>query len=137
MPWRVEYAPETDMVVVTAAGEIRNEDATAQAAEAIRLAKQHLASLILLDYSDALSEVSLPSLYGLPDYFSRLGMPGNARLAMVLPRTRYRIEIYQFFQLVSRNAGYNLELFEAKAAAEEWLAQVPPVREHTDHPAPA
>jgi hypothetical protein len=133
MPWRVEYEPEKGMVVVTASGEIRNEDATAQAADAIRLAKRNQASLVLLDYSEALSEVSLPSLYELPDYFSQRGMPWNARVAVVLPRTRYRIETYQFFELVSRNAGYNLKLFETNAAAETWLAQAPPVRAHAAH----
>ena len=50
------------MVVITASGEIRNEDASAQAAEAFRLAEQNHASVILADYSDALAEVSLPSL---------------------------------------------------------------------------
>jgi len=137
MPWRVEYAPETGSVVVTASGEIRNEDATAQAAEALRLARRNQAGVVLIDYSDALSEVSLPSLYGLPDYFSQLGMPWNARVAVLLPRTGYRIESYQFFELVSQNAGYNIKLFETKAAAETWLAQAPPVREHAAHPAPA
>ena len=137
MPWRVDFAPETGMVVVTAAGEICNEDATAQAAEALRLAKRNQAGVVLIDYSDALSEVSLPSLYGLPDYFSQRGMPWNARVAVLLPRTGYRIETYQFFELVSQNAGYNIKLFETKAAAEEWLGQAPPVRGHADHTAPA
>src|ERR1035437_8607457 len=98
MPWRVEYVPETGLVVVTASGEIRNEDATAQAAEAFRLVKQNQVSDVLADYSDALSEVTLPSLYGLPDYYSQLGAPWHARVAVVLPRTRYRLESYEFFE---------------------------------------
>ena len=137
MPWRVDYVPETSMLVVTASGAIRNEDATAQAAEIFRLAKQNQTSVVLADYSDALSEVSLPSLYGLPDYCSQIGMPWHARVAVVLPRTRYRIESYQFLELVSHNAGYNLKLFETRDAAEQWLAQASPVREHADHPAHA
>jgi hypothetical protein len=137
MPWKVEYAPEAGMVVVTASGEIHNEDASAQAAEAFRLAEQNQTSVILADYSDALSEVSLPSLYGLPDYYSQLGVPWHARVAVVLPRTRYRIESYQFFELVCKNAGYNVQLFEDRAAAEQWLAEASPVRQHADHPAHA
>jgi hypothetical protein len=137
MPWKVGYAPETGRVVVTASGEIRNEDASAQAVEVLRLAKRNQASVVLVDYSDALSEVSLPSLYGLPDYYSQIGVPWNTRVAVVLPRTRYRLESYQFFELVCQNAGYNVKLFEARAAAEDWLAQTAPVREPAEHPAHA
>ena len=125
------------MVVVTASGEIRNEDVTPQSAEAIRLAKQNRANVVLVDYSDALLEVSLPSLYGLPDYYSQIGAPWDARVAVVLPRTRYRIESYQFFELVCKNAGYNVQLFEAREAAEQWLAQASRVWEHAEQPAHA
>ena len=129
MAWKVEYASETGTVVLTACGEIRNEDATEQATETIRLLKQNQAGLVLIDYSDALPEVSLPTLYGLPDHYSQAGAPWHARAAVVLPRTRYRIESYQFFELVCKNAGYDVKLFETRDAAEDWLAQTSPSRE--------
>lgn len=134
MPWRVEYTPETRVVVITGSGEIHNEDATAQAGEAIRLLQQNEARIVLVDYSDALSEVSLPSLYGLPDYCSQIGAPWNARIALVVPRTRYRIESYHFFETVCKNAGYNIRLFDAREAAEQWLAQTRPAQEPAVHP---
>lgn len=123
--------------MVTSSGEIRNEDARAQVEEIIRLLKQNRARVVLVDYSDALSEVSLPSLYGLPDYYTELGAPWNARIALVLPRSRYRLESYQFFELVCKNAGYNVRLFDEREAAEHWLGLGPPVREHADHAAHA
>ena len=121
------------MVIVAGAGEIRNEDAKAQAAEAIRLLKQNEASGVLVDYSEALSELSLPELYWLPDYFTTLGAPWDARVAMVLPRTRYRIDTYQFFELVFRNAGYNVKLFEERKEAEAWLAPAPQAGKREKH----
>jgi len=128
MPWRVEYLPATDVVAVIAAGEVTNEDARAQVGEVIRLLEQHRTTLVLADYAEALSEVSLPSLYGLPDHFSRCGGLWNVRVAVVMPRTRYRLETYQFFELVCKNAGYNVRLFGAREAAEEWLQQARPGR---------
>ena len=119
--------------MVTGSGEIRDEDARAQVKEIIPLLKQSHAGNVLVNYSDALSEVSLSSLYGLPDYASELGAPWHIRVAVVLPRTRYRIESYEFFQLVCQNAGYNVRLFDEREAAEDWLAQVPPVRKQADH----
>ena len=137
MPWRVEFARETGEVMVTGSGEIRDEDARAQVEKIIPLLKQSHAGSVLVNYSDALSEVSLSSLYGLPDYASELGAPWHIRVAVVLPRTRYRLESYQFFELVCQNAGYNVKLFETKEAAEQWLAQTSPGQEHADQPAHA
>ena len=135
MPWTVEYAPERRAVVVTASGEIHDEDARAQTAEALCLLKDNRASGVLVDYSDAVSEVSLSRLYGLPDYAAEFGAPWDAGVAVVLPRIPYRLESYQFLELVCKNAGYHVKLFETKEAAEHWLAQAAPVREHTDRPA--
>lgn len=137
MPCRAEYAPEAGWVVLTASGEMRDEDARALTAEAIHLLKHHQASGILVDCSDAVSEVSLSRLYRLPDYATELGAPWYARVAVVLPRSRYRLESYEFLELVCKNAGYHAKLFETKETAENWLAETAPVREHTDHPAHA
>jgi hypothetical protein len=124
MPWTVEYEPERALVVVTGAGEIKDEDATAQATEAICYLKQNHANAMLVDYSGAVSEVSPPTLYWLPDYCSELGAPWNIRVAVLLPRTQYRVESFHFFELVCKNAGYHVRLFETIEAAEAWLAEV-------------
>ncbi len=135
MSWTVEYAREKGVVEVTATGEIRDDDAAAQAAETIQLLGHNRITGVLVDYSDAVSEVSLSKLYWLPDYASEIGAPWDTRIAVVLPRKRYRLESYQFFELVSRNAGYEVKLFESKEAAEDYLAQTAPVREHAEPPA--
>jgi hypothetical protein len=125
MSWNIEYVPEKGLVAVTVSGGVDNDGVKAQTAEAIQLLKQHEASRILADYSNALSEASLPGLYCLPDYVTEQGAPWDLRLALVLPKTGYRLELYRFFELVFRNAGYNVRLFEAREPAEKWLAEVP------------
>lgn len=132
MPWNAEYEPERAVVVVTGSGVVRSEEARAQAVEVVRLLKINEASLILMDYSDAVSEVSLPELYWLSHHASSLGLPWNARLAVLLPRQQYRIDSYQFFELVFRTVGYNVKLFQERKAAENWLAP-PPVRKTEKH----
>jgi hypothetical protein len=137
MPWTVEYEPERALIVVTGSGNMSDEDATAQTTEAICFLKQNHSNAILVDYSGAVSEVSLPSLYWLPDYCSELGAPWNIRVAVLLPRTPYRLESFQFFQLVCKNAGYNVRLFEAKEAAEAWLAEAQAPAKSAAHAAQA
>ena len=116
------------MVLATGFGGVFSEDARAQAYAILGLLKRHRAHLVLVDYSDALSEVSLPELYWLSYNASSLGLPWDVRLAVLLPRKRYRIESYQFFELVFRNVGYNVKLFKERTAAENWLAPPPVAR---------
>lgn len=123
MSWTVEYLAAKQVVVIIAKGEISNQDVETQLAETIRLLKQHQASRVLADYSEALSEVSLATLYWLPDSSTQFGAPWNARMAVVMPRTRYRLETYHFLELVFRNAGYNVRLFDKLEAGENWLQQ--------------
>ena len=128
MPWTVEYVPERDMALVVATGEIFDHEARGQVAETIRLLQEHRANLALLDYAEALTEVLLSSLYWLPEYAAELGAPWNLRVAVVTPRTRFRIEMYYFFELVFNNAGYDVKLFDNKEAAGDWLGRASPVQ---------
>jgi hypothetical protein len=137
MSWTVEYAPENGMAVVTAFGEMRDEDARAQTAETVYLLKHNHAAAVVVDYSDAVLEVSLARLYWLPDYATQLGAPWDTRVAVVLPRRQYQLESYEFFTFVCKNAGYDVRLFDAIAAAENWLALSPPAPQQAAHPAHA
>ena len=134
MPWRVEYLSETNVVAISAVGEVSNEDAEAQVAEALRFLQQHQTTLVLADYTQAFSEISLPSLYGMPDHFTREGGFWNIRVAVLMPRSQYRLESYQFFELVCRNAGYNVRLFKEREAAEAWLEQARPHHAESNSP---
>jgi len=137
MPWTVEYAPDRALAVVTAFGEMRDEDARAQTFETVYLLKRNQATAVLVDYSDAVPGVSLATLYWLPDYATQLGAPWDARVAFVLPRGRDPLESRQFLPLAFKNAGYDVRLFDDKAAAENWLALAPPPPHLAAHPAHA
>ena len=119
--------------MIIGTGKITDEDAKAQVLEGTRLLKQHQTTSVLIDYSEAWSEVSLSGAYGLPDYYGELGGPWHVRVAVVAPRTGYRIETYEFLELVCKNAGYDVRLFETREAAEEWLRQASPMQKQAEH----
>jgi len=124
MAWKMKYEPARAAVTVVVTGEIRNDDARAQTAEIAGLLNRHQTKSVLLDCSEALSEMTLPELYWLADAAAELQIPWDLRVAVLAPRTRYRMESYEFFALVFRNAGYEVEVFEDREAAEDWLAPV-------------
>ncbi len=112
------------MVTLTASGTVRNGDARAQLAKSIHLLKKHDTNQVLFDLSNAVWEMSLPELYWLPDDAAALGAPWNARVAVVPPGGECRNQLCQFLELVCRNAGYEVKLFENRASAERWLTAV-------------
>ena len=128
MAWTVEYIPERDVVLLVVTSEILDEDSKAQIAEIIRLLDEHQSTLVLVDCSNAVTKASLPGLYRLPDYATELGAPWNVRVAVVIPQTRFRIETFRFFELVFRNAGYDVHLFDDRESAEAWLRRPHPLR---------
>jgi hypothetical protein len=121
MSCRVEYIPDRELVLIVATGDILDEDGRAQVVETVHLLKQHQSNLVLVDCSEAVTRASLPGLYPLPDYATELGAPWDARIAVVLPRKRFQMEMFHFFELVFRNAGYDIQLFNDRQDAEEWL----------------
>jgi len=121
------------MVLLVLTGEIVDQDMYEMLAEATRLLNEHHSILALVDCSEAAAAVSLAGIYGLPDKATALGAPWNLREAVVLPRTRLRLETYQFLALVSRNAGYDVRLLDDRKAAEEWLLAPSPIPAGTPH----
>jgi hypothetical protein len=137
MAWTVEYLAEKRMILLVVTGEIVDEDTREKVAETIRLLDEHHSHLVLVDCSSAETKASLPSLYRLPDYATELGAPWNLRTAVVVSKTRFRMETFEFFGLVCRNAGYDVCLFEDQASAEAWLQQPLSVENRAHHLASA
>jgi hypothetical protein len=133
MAWTVEYLSESELVLLSVTGEILDEDAKTQVTETIRLLNEHQSMLVLVDCSNAVAKASLPSLYRLPDYAAEVGAPWNIHVAVVVSQTRFRIETFHFFELVSRNAGYDVHLFEDREIAKAWLRQADTIRTGAHH----
>jgi hypothetical protein len=137
MPWTVEYVADKEMVLVVSRGQIKDEDLKVQLGETIRTLREHSATLALVDYAEAQSAATLPALYYLPDQATRSGAPWHLRVALVLPRSGYRLDTYRFFELVFRSAGYDVRSFDSREAAEDWLLHPPPVKRAINYPAHA
>jgi DNA-binding NarL/FixJ family response regulator len=121
--WLAAYLPEKKLVEARLIGGVTDADAKSQSERVIRLLNENQASLVLVDCLEAVSEMSYAVLYWMPRFYSQLGAPSLARIAVVLPRVPHRLESFQFYALACRNAGYNIKLCETRQAAEDWLQQ--------------
>ena len=136
MPWETKYVPDTATVVVNGSGRLCLNDAKRMAEEAARLLQENKASRVLLDCSNAHLDVKIVDVFYLPKCYDKVGMPRNARIALILPKTRQPSGLYEFYETVCRNQGYMCRLFHSQQSAEQWLQAVATVRQFESPPAP-
>jgi len=123
MPCDVKHVPDTNTVEVIGYGKLTSQEAVRATEEASRLLNENGATRVLCDYCDAVTEVTTVDIHWLPQYQEKLGAPKNIRIGLVLPKTGYRIEDFQFYETVCRNRGYNCRAFGSREAAAKWLDQ--------------
>lgn len=121
MPWETKYASDTATVVVNGSGRLALDDIRGIAKGATDLLQENKASRVLLDCSDAVLDVKIVDVFYLPDCYAKIGVPRNARLALILPKTQQPSGIYEFYETVCRNKGYMCRLFDTQRSAEQWL----------------
>lgn len=121
MPVTVEYLPKKETVVVVATGAITADELGCQSPHTIELLRQHDALRMLVDYRDAQIGVSTMDVYALPDRYDALGLSRKVRIAVVLPRDLENQELFDFYEDVTHNRGFNTRLFRSAGEAQRWL----------------
>ncbi|MBN2100250.1 MAG: hypothetical protein JW753_11715 [Dehalococcoidia bacterium] len=121
MPWAAEYVPARATVVVNSSGRLRFEDMRGIAKRATDLLQKNKASRVLIDCSEAILDVKVIDIFYLPECYERVGVPRDARIAFVVPKTRQPLGICEFYETVCRNKGYLCRLFDTQESAMQWL----------------
>ncbi len=121
MSWAAEYVPDRATVVINGSGRLRFEDMRGIAKGATDLLRKNKASRVLLDCSEAVLDVKVVDVFYLPECYDRVGVPRNARIAFIVPKTRQPSGICEFYETVCRNKGYLCRLFNTQESAMQWL----------------
>lgn len=121
MPWKVEHLPDEQTLLLVSTGLLTASEARAQTELSLKEIVQHAIPRVLIDYSAAQVEVPLSSIYQLPDIYDKSGVSRQTKVAVVMPKDKYKIEAFEFYEDICLNRGYRVKLFESTAAAQEWL----------------
>ncbi len=120
--WEVKYLPDKATVAVSASGQLSLQDAKEMIEKSIHLLRENKAHRVIADLSNAHFKVAVADIYYTPEYYDKLGMPRNARIALILPKTQERLStLYEFHETVCHNKGYLCKLFDSQQSAHEWL----------------
>lgn len=121
MPWTMAEADGGRILEVVyqgtfEAGELR--EATIQIVDTLM---QRGIERLLLDCYEAHFNVPTVAVYQLPELYTAKGLSRQVHAAVVVPRDKYHVELFEFYEDVCRNRGYFAQLFEDPALAREWL----------------
>jgi len=118
--------PEDDTLVLTHSGILSLQDAQEQAQVVLSLMKETRATRFLLDYSETTTQVADEDVPSLPEYCFELGAPLQSKVALVVPRSQFRVDSFELFASVARERGFTIELFSTRLSAQEWLRKGAP-----------
>ncbi len=121
MPWGARYETDRATVVVSGSGRLSLDNMREIARAATDLLRGNKATRVLLDCTDAVLDLKVVDVFYLPECYEKVGVPRNARIALILPRTRQQSQMYEFYETVCRNKGYICRLFDTQQSAEQWL----------------
>lgn len=122
MSWQLQYASESQTVVITTDSHLSDDEAKDLTRHTIALLRRTRATRILNDLRALETAPSLATIYWLVHDFASLGAVGRARIAVLEPEGPQAHEAAQFYTTVCANRRYQAELFTNEEAAQEWLS---------------
>lgn len=122
MSWHLQYASDSQTVVVTTDSHLSDAEAKDLTRQTIALLRRTRATRILNDLRALETAPSLATIYWLVHDFASLSGVSLARIAVLEPKGPQAHEAAQFYTTVCANRRYQAELFTSEQAAHEWLS---------------
>ena len=122
MPWSVKPYPELGLIETVYSGRITDDDIKASTMKAIAVSNESGIGKFLSDLTDVEThDLSTLKLYEQPEHWKGLRAKGKNRLALIVPDSKEIINAAAFYETVSRNRGWNVQIFSERQEAIDWL----------------
>ena len=121
MAFTVRYSHKLGIVESHIIGEINNQDLHEHEVQCIDLAKQNGTSRILNDATNATFAISLMDIYELPEFYEKLDLERNIRIAVLTSTPDDKNGLIRFYENVCVNRGWSSKAFNKRQEALDWL----------------
>jgi hypothetical protein len=122
MPWEHRINSDLNMIEVSYTGKVTADDLHESTSIIIKLEKETGIHKILTDTSEAISAVTLSDLYDIPTkQYLEEAADREGHLAIILSKSPKEKEAAEFFQIVCRNGGWQVQTFADRQSAIDWL----------------
>jgi hypothetical protein len=120
MPWKNVYAPDNHIIHVHVSGLVDRPQWEKLLQSSLKEAALHSCYCFLVDYREAELRLGLLDLYDRPSYYEKVGMPHNARIALLFAPSAKDTD---FIETVTSNRGYSVRVFREIEPAAVWLCE--------------
>jgi hypothetical protein len=121
MKWEINYNKNNNIIAAKVEGTIDIESEEKLRNEVFDSMKNNGCRLLLLDLNKAEIGLSTFEIYDIPRKYMEQSVSRNTKMAILYPESESRD--FNFYETVSRNAGYDVMLFQEFEAAMKWLKE--------------
>ncbi len=121
MPWTVTPHPEEKCICLEIEGPHRFPDVREMCLELFAVAKVEENWSLLIDTRASVAKLSILDVYRMPKLFKSLGLQRDSRVALLFSDASPERRTFSFVGTVSRNQGFNVNLFRDRDEAVDWL----------------
>ncbi len=122
MPCEYSYSEPSGVLSVRVWGEVTASTWREQVKKSIEQAQAHSCIRFLIDYRESDMKMSLVELFKRPAVYAELGMPREARIALIFKDGHPDVN---FIEAVAQNRFYNVKVFNSPETALSWLTSKP------------
>ncbi len=120
--WRVEFRKSLGCVEYVFTGHNSGKDIQDATSRGIALGKQHQTLNYLVNLTELEFNGSIFSLLNMPgEQYVKEDLDRRSKIAVVLPMSERTKEDALFYETASTNRGWNVQSFESRSDALEWL----------------
>lgn len=122
MPWEYKSDFDKNMIEVKYTGNVTAQDLQESTSKVITLEKETGIHRILSDTTEANLAASLSDLYDIPmKQYVEEDADTLGHLAIILSTSTKEREAAEFFQIVCRSSGWQVQTFDDRQMAIDWL----------------
>lgn len=125
MSWTTTHLESLGIAELKLVGAVSGDDLRAATRQGIALAREHGLRRGLVDCKDQEKTGSMVDLIELPRQYSDEGLNRETCIALVIPANKELHGVTQFYETVCVNRGWQVQTFETREQAIEWLTQRP------------
>lgn len=124
MNWKVEFDEKYQMVVLAYNGANSAKDIFDSSFSAIEITNKKKAYKILMESQNIITKLNRADVFKLTfELYNKWGMNKSIRIAFLKPKDIEAQQMASFYEISTRNLGWETKIFPERKAALKWLLE--------------
>jgi hypothetical protein len=124
MNWKVEFDEKYQIVILAYNGANSAKDIFDSSFSAIELTNKNKTYKVLVDSQHIITKLNRADVFKLPhELYNKWGMNKSIRIALLKPKDIEAQHIASFYEISTRNLGWETKIFPERKAALKWLLE--------------